>query len=120
MMTQNRLIGFGLIAALVIVLVPLGRSAAFGSIAITVLYAIMFAVGIWLSAPARSPLVRVGWATGLSIALVVIATFLNVLIAPGDEGGPVTGLIVFGFYLGLPTLFFAAVLSIAFKPGLAR
>ncbi|THD35033.1 MAG: hypothetical protein E7773_11230 [Sphingomonas sp.] len=116
MKSKNQLIGFVIMTTLVVALIPLGETMAFGNTIVVVLYAISFATGISLATASLSRPYRAFWALGLSIVLVVLATTINTSMAPGEEGGPVLGLIVFGFYLGLPTLIFALLFGLALKP----
>ena len=111
-MSVYRAWGWILLASLTVALMPLGYIAAFSNSAFVMIYALAFAIGISAVTFGQSRLTRLGWAVGLSLALVIAATLIEALVNPGEEGGAILALIVFGFYVGLPTVIFAVLISL--------
>ncbi|MDQ0251058.1 putative membrane protein [Sphingomonas kyeonggiensis] len=117
---SSMLLGWAILALLVLALFPLQRIVGFGNFGVVLLYAFLFAIGTRLSlAGPRFRIARVGWAVLFSVMLPVVATLVGFLGAEASdlqEVGPVGAFLIFGFYLGLPCLFFAVLM--AFVPNM--
>lgn len=120
MTARNRVVGWSILAALLIAVVPLIRVLAFGSTPVAIFYAVMLAIGVWLTSPQGSLVKQLSWTAGLSIVLVVAIDATNAVVAPGEEGGVILGFIVFGIFIGLPTFFLATAISVVGKLRAAR
>ncbi|MDX5985367.1 hypothetical protein [Sphingomonas echinoides] len=109
---QSRQIAMVGLIVLVLGLWMLGSNNAFASDIVKLLYILAFSVALRFALPkqpsAKLRFVRsVPWIALISACLTAGST----LLFPEPTEGPVVGLVVFGFYLGLPILFFTSLLT---------